>query len=210
MTQTDPNTTAGEQRPGESPMDQRKVGRSMSTASRPPVGAHAPVGTKEGLAMQPLNALVERAAREVVQRIAPHFGTALATLVNDPAWQTLLAILFYLQWLSEDIPALVTGKIPQSVMENGLLTNPVHVLDMGLLLPAMIITAILLWRRKPLGYILAIPLLVFSILTGIGMLAIFVAMSMKGMPTSLAVELFFAVMIVISLVLSWLYVREEK
>jgi hypothetical protein len=122
----------------------------------------------------------------------------------------VVAILFYLQWLSEDIPALVTGKTPQSVMENGLLTNPVHVLDMGLLLPAMIITAILLWRRKLLGYILAIPLLVFSILTGIGILAIFVAMSMKGMPTSLAVELLFAVIIVISLVLSWLYVREVK
>ena len=122
----------------------------------------------------------------------------------------VVAILFYLQWLSEDIPALVTGKIPQSVMENGLLTNPVHVLDIGLLLPAMIITAILLWRRKLLGYLLAIPLLVFSILTGIGILAIFVAMSMNGMPTSLAVELLFAVIIVVSLVLSWLYVREVK
>jgi ABC-type spermidine/putrescine transport system permease subunit II len=43
--------------------------------------------------------------------------------------------------------------------------------------------------KKLLGYILAIPLLVFSILTGIGILAIFVAMSMKGMPTSLAAQL---------------------
>ena len=48
----------------------------------------------------------------------------------------VIAILFYLQWLSEDIPALVTGRMPPSVMENGLLTNPVHVLDMGLLLNA--------------------------------------------------------------------------
>jgi hypothetical protein len=47
--------------------------------------------TKEGLAMQPLNAAVERAVREVVLGIAPHFGTALAALVGDPAWQTLLA-----------------------------------------------------------------------------------------------------------------------
>ena len=47
--------------------------------------------TKEGLAMQPLNAAVERAAREVVLGSIPHFGTALARLVGDPAWQTLLA-----------------------------------------------------------------------------------------------------------------------
>ena len=91
-----------------------------------------------------------------------------------------------------------------------MLTNPVHVLDLGLLLPALIITAILLWRRKLLGYFLALPLLVFSILTGIGILAIFVVMSMKGMTTSLVVELLFAVIVVVSLVLSVLYVREVK
>lgn len=122
----------------------------------------------------------------------------------------VIAILFYFQWLSEDIPALLMGKVPQSVVENGLLTNPVHVLDMGLLLPAMIITSILLWRRKLLGYILAIPLLVFSILTGIGILAIFVAMSLKGMPTSLVVEFLFAVIIAVSLVICILFAREIK
>jgi hypothetical protein len=47
--------------------------------------------TSEGPAMQPLNAVVERAAREVVLGSTPHFGNALATLVGDPAWQTLLA-----------------------------------------------------------------------------------------------------------------------
>src|SRR5579859_965079 len=45
--------------------------------------------TKEGLAMQPLNQVVERAAREVVLLSTPHFGTSLQTLVGDPAWQTL-------------------------------------------------------------------------------------------------------------------------
>jgi hypothetical protein len=47
--------------------------------------------TNKGLAMQPLNAVVERAAREAVLGSSPHFGNALATLVGDPAWQTLLA-----------------------------------------------------------------------------------------------------------------------
>jgi len=47
--------------------------------------------TNKGLAMQPLNAVVERAAREAALGSAPHFGNALATLVGDPGWQTLLA-----------------------------------------------------------------------------------------------------------------------
>ncbi len=122
----------------------------------------------------------------------------------------LVAVLFALLWLSEDIPALLTGKIPQTVMESGLLTSPVHVLDLGLYLPAMIITAILLWRRKLLGYILAIPLLVFNILTGIGIVAAQFAASSKGLAASLGVELFIAAIVVVSLVLSVLFLREVK
>ncbi|MDQ2885005.1 MAG: hypothetical protein M3Y39_02870 [Chloroflexota bacterium] len=122
----------------------------------------------------------------------------------------VVAILFYLLWLSEDIPALLAGRIPQTVLENGLLTNPVHVLDIGLYLPAMLITSILLWRKKLLGYILALPMLVFSIFTGIGILAMFLVMSSQGMAVSLGIELFFAVIILVSLVLSVLYVKEVK
>lgn len=141
--------------------------------------------------------------------LQPYFAaTTKARLVS--VFLLLVAVLFSLQWLSEDIPALLTGKMPQSVVENGLLTNPVHVLDLGLYLPAMIITAILLWRRKLLGYLLAIPLLVFSILTGIGILAMFLVMSSKGIPTSIVVELLFAIIVVVSLVLSVLYLREVK
>jgi hypothetical protein len=122
----------------------------------------------------------------------------------------VVAVLFYFLWLSEDIPALLTGSTPQTVLVNGLLTNPVHVLDMALYLPAMMLTAILLWRRKLLGYILALPMLVFSILTGIGILAAFLAMSSKGMPTSLGVELFFVVIILVSLALSVLFITRSE
>ncbi len=122
----------------------------------------------------------------------------------------VVAILFYLLWLSEDIPALLTGRIPQTVLENGLLTNPVHVLDIGLYLPAMLITSILLWRKKLLGYLLALPMLVFNIFTGIGILAMFLVMSSQGMAVSLGIELFFAVIILVSLVLGVLYVKEVK
>jgi len=46
--------------------------------------------TKEGLAMQPLNQATERASREVVLGITPHFGDGLHSLVGDAAWQTIL------------------------------------------------------------------------------------------------------------------------
>lgn len=122
----------------------------------------------------------------------------------------LVAVLFALLWLSQDIPAILTGKTPQGVAESGLLTNPVHVLDLGFYLPAMIITAILLWRRHFLGYFFAIPMLVFSILTGIGVIAIDVVTGIRGMPTSPGLDLFMAAIVVVSVILCLLYGREVQ
>jgi hypothetical protein len=142
-------------------------------------------------------------------RLQPHF-IAITKVRVVSVFLLLVAILFALLWLSQDIPAIVAGKVPQSVSEIGLLTNPVHVLDLGLYLPGMIITAVLLWRRNFLGYFFAIPLLVFNILTGIGIVAIDVVGYTQGMPTSPGVDLFIIAIIVVSLILSVLYVREVK
>lgn len=142
-------------------------------------------------------------------------GLQTAFLVTTPtrlvsAFLLVLGSVFYLLWLREDIPALVAGGIPPSVTQANLLTNPVHILDLGLYLPAMFITALLLWRRKLFGYLFAGPLLVFSILMGTAILVIFLVMSSTGVPTSVGVEAIFAVIIVVSLVLSWLFLRGVK
>jgi len=46
--------------------------------------------TANGLAMQPLNQMPERADREASQNASPIFGDALRELVGDPAWQALM------------------------------------------------------------------------------------------------------------------------
>ena len=46
--------------------------------------------TANGLAMQPLNQMPERADREASQSAEPVFGMALNKLVSDPAWQALM------------------------------------------------------------------------------------------------------------------------
>ena len=47
----------------------------------------------------------------------------------------VMATLFYSLWLLEIVPALVAGRIPQSLQDNGTSTNPVHVLNMAWILP---------------------------------------------------------------------------
>lgn len=146
--------------------------------------------------------------------IQMHFNDLQASFSANPLARVvsvfflILGIVFCLLWLREDVTALVTGVIPPSVTEANLPTNPVHILDVGLYLPAMLITAVLLWRKKLLGFLLAGPLLVFSALMGTAILSIFLVTGSQGMPTSVGIEVFFALIIVISLVLSVLYIRE--
>ena len=122
----------------------------------------------------------------------------------------LLGVAFYLLWFSEELPALLTGTVPPSVSVANLPTNPVHVLDLGLYLPAMLITAVTLWSRRLTGALLAGPLLVFSALTGAAILAIFLVTRSQGMSTSVGVEAFIAGIVVVSLVLSVLFFRALK
>ena len=87
------------------------------------------------------------------------------------AWVLIVtALLFGILWLSEDVPALLSNTRPQSLIDMALPTHPVHILDLGFFIPALIITGILLIKRKSLAYTLAPSLIVFLILTGIPIL----------------------------------------
>jgi hypothetical protein len=46
--------------------------------------------TTQGIAMQPLNQIPERDAREQVQGIEPRFGNALRQLAGSPEWHALM------------------------------------------------------------------------------------------------------------------------
>ena len=97
------------------------------------------------------------------------------------AWVLIVvAILFGLLWLSEDVPALLKGTSPQSVVDMALPTNPVHILDLAFFLPAVIATSVLLLQRKPLGYTLAPAFIVFLVLTGIPILITPAVQTLRG------------------------------
>ncbi len=82
----------------------------------------------------------------------------------------VVAVLFALLWLSEDVPALLAGIRPQSLVDMNLPTNPVHILDLAFFLPGAILVGVMLLRGKPLGFVLAPAMVTFLILTGIPIL----------------------------------------
>jgi hypothetical protein len=95
---------------------------------------------------------------------------------------TVLAVLLYFLWLSEIVPALLAGEIPQSIRDNGTATNAVHVLDMAWILPAFGLTAVSLWRKQALGYTLAGAILSYIVLLILAIFGMVVFMVQGGQP----------------------------
>jgi hypothetical protein len=103
----------------------------------------------------------------------------------------LIAFVFGAQWLRELIPALLSGHTPRSITDAGLMTNPVYVLDLSVVLPGFVMTAIMLLRRKPVAFILAPVLMVFVVLMTIAIAGMSVAMVLKGYATSYVMAVVF-------------------
>lgn len=102
-------------------------------------------------------------------RVAVSFTGRRAVVVV--AWALIVvAALFCLLWLSEDVPALLAGGVPRSVRDMALPTNPVHILDLAFFLPAVVITGVQLLRRRSFAFTVAPALLVFLVLTGMPIL----------------------------------------
>jgi hypothetical protein len=108
------------------------------------------------------------------------------------------SLLFTLQWLGEVIGALAAGTAPRSAQEVGFTVNPVHVIDLALILPAMIIAAVLLWRDRPRGVRYATALLVFMAVMGISILGMFYMMDERGLAVAAAPVVIMSIMVLIS------------
>ena len=83
----------------------------------------------------------------------------------------VVAALFGLAWLKDIVPAMVGNTTPTSLTGMKLPTNPVHVLDLGILLPLVALSGIWLWRRQSWGYLLAGILLTKMTVLGVSVVA---------------------------------------
>lgn len=132
------------------------------------------------------------------------FFTSETPVRSTATYLGITALLFYGLWLSDIIPAIVSGTRPELLKETGLFTNPVHVLDIALLLPGMLICALLLYKKRPVAFFLAPVLLVFSIIMNINIAFLSVMMVQKGLAEGYFVA---CAMAALSLTGGWLLFR---
>jgi hypothetical protein len=116
-------------------------------------------------------------------------------------WTSIaIGVLFGLLWLSELVPATLTGETPASVVEAGLWVNPIHVIDLAVLLPAFVIAGHLTLKGQASGHFFVGPLLVFSVLMGTSIVAAMVLMTAAGFGGTLPPLAMVSLVVLVSLV----------
>ncbi len=121
-----------------------------------------------------------------------------------------IALMFYLLWLKDIIPAILSNTIPKDVSDHNLLVNPVHVLDIAFVLPGLIITAILLIRKHKVGFILTPVFLVFIIILAIALIAMVIMLKIKGISDDTSIAAIFIILAIISIIILGIFLKNIK
>jgi hypothetical protein len=129
---------------------------------------------------------------------------------STAAMLIVTGVAFYLLWLSEDVPAAIRGVAPESLREVGLLTNPVHVLDMAFLLPASIVSGVALLGRRRSSYWIPPVLLAAFVAISAGIIAISVLAARAGDESAMSVALGIGLLGSVQLVLLIRYLLHLK
>ncbi|HTP89977.1 MAG TPA: hypothetical protein VMJ34_23690 [Bryobacteraceae bacterium] len=115
------------------------------------------------------------AADDVASRAAPRAPVKTVAVVL-----LLMSLGTAAHWMQEIVPAAIGRRVPQSVIDSGLLSAPVAALDLAFMMPASVIAAVLLWRRKSAGFVLGPVLLTFLALGSLVLAVMGVAMARSG------------------------------
>ena len=135
-------------------------------------------------------------------------GLRAALVTTRPArpvaWFLFIAaLLVSALWLSEEVTALVRGEVPPTIVQMESDTNVVHVFDLGVVMPAFVIAAVLLLRDRPWGYVLASLLLVKAATIGLAVLAMMWFTVRAGLEVAVPYALFFLALTASAVGYSW-------
>jgi hypothetical protein len=120
------------------------------------------------------------------------------------------AALFALLWVSQDLPAMIDGTRPKELRDTGLLTNPVHVLDLAFFLPASALAGVLLRRGSAWGARLAPMILTAMAAISLGILTLMVVSAARDLDASPVVAAVIGVLGVVQAATAWLLVRGQR
>lgn len=146
-----------------------------------------------GLSIWTLGLFIARAALRVTTKTPgpPRKATA--------GFLLLLTGLFVALWLSIMLPAMARREVP--------LASTIFVMDFSIVLPALVLCAVSLWRSAPLGDLLAVPLLMKAASIGLSVLVGTLLGPFYGLPVAPEEVATYAVLGLLPPVFMFLFLR---
>jgi hypothetical protein len=99
----------------------------------------------------------------------------------------ITGLFFYLVWLRDVFSNISNPTEYQQLIETGLFVNPVHVIDLAIFLPALIVVGANLLKKKAVGYFFAAPLLVSLIILSVNISSISILFKFRGLSNSFGI-----------------------
>jgi len=72
------------------------------------------------------------------------------------AYMFLWAFILVIAWIGQWVNFVLTGNLPDIMQQTGGSNNLVAALDLSLVVPVIIFSAIALWKNQPIGYVLSV------------------------------------------------------
>ena len=86
-------------------------------------------------------------------------------------WMVLFGGMLGSIWVMQSLNYIFTGVVPTSIDQFDHPTSIVFALDLGLLIPFLLLGAVLLWQRNPWGYVLGVAMNVKSTTYALALIA---------------------------------------
>jgi hypothetical protein len=148
-----------------------------------------------------LVALLLSLPRADAAAIAASFGPR--TPVRWIAGYMLFVALFLgLNWGSRAFSFVLTGQLPQDLIDAGLPIAVVYAMDLSVLVPILVLAAILLWQRRPWGYVAAIIIMVKTTAYTLALIFMGIFVDLAGLPGAYDWMPFWSAFTVVSLIAS--------
>lgn len=93
------------------------------------------------------------------------------------------SVTILLMWLKRIVPSILSGSAPLGIEHYT--TLPIQALDLGFILPAAVTSAILIMKKRPMGYLLSSVLLIKFITLLTAITAMIIAQALSGVSMSL-------------------------
>jgi len=112
------------------------------------------------------------------QEISQMFSTRTPTKFIS-GFMVFFGIMLGMMWTALSMSFIFTGEVHQSITQTGHPTGVVFAADLSLLIPALILSAILLWKCSPWGYILSSITLIKATAYGLALIIMSVVSYLK-------------------------------